>query len=560
LNHIASSYEFHLRLEAPGAFLRREWKAITVFGGGFSLVMLAAVLAVDPAFFYPRLQTDTLLYYLKAKSLVETGSTAARAAVNSPPFAYAAMPGVLRAPFILAFRDFDHQLRGMQLLNIPIVASVALMSAYIFSWTQPSRRHWMTIAFAFIFTLLSPVWVANVFSPLADAPYAAFSLAAVIVAARILAAPPHRRQWLLILLFAIFFVMAFLLRFTAPVLLVFVAALARGRWAAGLSPRQKLAVFGVPAALIVLLVALNANAIFGRYFLEPFGFLVRGDKPGMMLNLLAVAIPSQIIPSFHLGFVHPPIMRIYETNFASTPPDTAWMIVGLFSSFVVITGVVKSRDRFLPEILYLLAPLPVLILIMPSTTRYLMSYQPIIWIFFYFGARHVASSYAPGAFRLLHSRAFLASVGVIVLALAGGLRWWKTAGTQSERVLAVNLTEAPAYISEVSSTFRGMREFLESLPKDSTLLVGAKGTVGRWTVIADRSYYVPDRALAEVARTRNVYLLAECGTLEVCQSWGWWKDGLRERVTRFGDFEFNVVYSIDSPRARAEVSRIRSVP
>jgi len=111
----------------------------------------------------------------------------------------------------------------------------------------------------------------------------------------------------------------------------------------------------------------------------------------------------------------------------------------------------------------------------------------------------------------------------------------------------------------VSSTFRGVRHFLESLPEDSTLLIGEGGTIGRWTVIADRKYYKPDSALAEVVRTGNVYLLAECGTLAVCQSWEWWKELLQDHVNMFGKFEFDSVYAIDSRRARAEVVRVRSV-
>ncbi|MGI9044255.1 MAG: hypothetical protein ACR2GK_09050 [Gemmatimonadaceae bacterium] len=67
--------------------------------------MLAILFSIDPAFFYPRIETDQLLYLLKAKSLVETGSTAARLYVNADPFAYAAMPGVLRAPFLLMFDE-----------------------------------------------------------------------------------------------------------------------------------------------------------------------------------------------------------------------------------------------------------------------------------------------------------------------------------------------------------------------------------------------------------------------------------------------------------------------
>lgn len=86
------------------------------------------------------------------------------------------MPGALRAPLLDLFDDFDEQLRAVQILNIPIVVAVALFSAYIFSWIHPKRRHHWVIAFAFGFTLLNPVWLSNIFLPLVDAPYAAFTM------------------------------------------------------------------------------------------------------------------------------------------------------------------------------------------------------------------------------------------------------------------------------------------------------------------------------------------------------------------------------------------------
>ena len=88
-----TSYEFHESLEPFSAFIRREWKPAAFFGGFFVVAALAVIFSVDPAFFYPRLQTDPLRYLMKAHAFIETGSTTVKAAVNIPPFLYAAMPG-----------------------------------------------------------------------------------------------------------------------------------------------------------------------------------------------------------------------------------------------------------------------------------------------------------------------------------------------------------------------------------------------------------------------------------------------------------------------------------
>ena len=557
MENTKSSYEFHCQLEGFFVFCRREWKAIALCGGVFLLAMLAAIAFVDPAFFYPRLSSDPLNYYLKAKSLAETGSTSATTAINLPPFAYAAMPGVLRTPFVMLFQDFDDQLRAMQLFNMLILGSVALMSAYIFSWVHPRGRHRYVIAFAFAFTLLSPIWLANVFLPLADAPYAAFSLAALLVLIPIICAEHPLRMKAPIALFAVLFGVAFMLRFTAPVLLVFAAVLAHGRWRLNtMSRRLWIAVGSATAAFLLVLVAFNTQAIFDRYFFVPVWFVSKGDKLGMVVNLLAVALPSQVVPNFQLGFVHPPIESHLATKFTESPLDVAWTIVGLLICAVILPGLWKSRDRFLPEIAYVLVPLPVLVPILPSTTRYVMSYQAFVWIFFSVGA--IAFAKWSGLARLLRKRAFVVTAAVLLVSGVVGLRWWKMAGTASERVLAVTVTSAPGYINAVGGTFRGLRRFLETLPPDRTLLVGDYATTGRWKIIAGLDYYSPDKSLPSVVRNREVYLLAECGTLDTCQSWDHFKEKSQKRVLEFGHFEFESVYAAQSPRAHVEVFRIRN--
>lgn len=552
------SFEFHRSLESPAAFMRREWKSIAFFGGGFCLVMAALVLWIDPAFFYPRLQTDTLLYYLKAKSLVETGSTSARLAINLPPYAYTAMPGVMRAPFIAVFKDFDDQWRGMQLLNIPILASVAVMSAYIFSWVVPRRFHWLTVAFAFVFTTLSPVWIANVFSPIVDAPYAAFSLMALLLSVKILCdLRPLRSMTGSIAVYTALFVLVFLLRFTGPVLFVFAATLAYGRWNdQPISPSTKRILIVGPIVAVLLLIAFNFQAIFGRFIIELLSLLFHGEKLGMLVNLFGLAIPDQIIPSFHLGFSEPPIVDTFYTQFTHTAKDAAWTLFGFVISAVVVFGMWKSRAKFLPEILYILAPLAVLTLMLPSTPRYLMSYQAFLWLFFYEGSRIIYRRFVPGPLTR-RARYIAVVVSVTVVVVAGGLRWYRVAGTGADRSMAVSFGRAPQYISDVSTTFRSLRQFVETLPKDNTLLIGGRGEVGRWTAISNLPYYQPDSALVSVAGKKEVYLLLECGTLEVCQAFPEWKNRALNLLCMVGEFQYDSVFAVRTKWARAEVLRVR---
>jgi hypothetical protein len=539
--------------------MRREWKAIAVFGGAFCLLMAVIVLWLDPAFFYPRLQTDALLYYLKAKALVETGNTSARLAVNVPPYPYTAMPGVLRAPFIAAFRDFDDQWRGMQLLNIPIVAAAATMSAYIFSWVLPKRVHWLAVGFAFAFTTLSPVWIANIFSPLVDAPYAAFSLLALIVSMQIVCSgrPLSSMPWL-IALYCGLFALVFSLRFTGPVLLVFAGALLLGRWRnKEINASTKRTMLIAPVLAVLLLVAFNFQAIFGRFILELLSLAYVGDKVGMLVNLFGLAIPDQILPDFHLGFSQPPVVDTFFTEFAHTYKDALWTGFGFAISAVVILGIWKSRARFLPEILYVVAPLAVLTVMLPSTPRYLMSYQPFLWLFFFEGARSLYRKVLPSGLPHGPVRLVAAAAAISVAVVAGGLRWYRVAGTGADRSFAISLLQAPEYVAEVSGTFRSLRQFVETLPRNRTLLIGARGEVGRWTAISGRPYYQPDSTLVSVAGKKDVYLLIECGTLEVCQDFPEWKNRMFDRLCQFGEVRYDSVFAVGSKWARAEVLRVR---
>ena len=520
--------------------------------------MLAILLTVDPAFYYPRIETDQLLYLLKAKALVETGSTEAARAVNLAPFSYAAMPGVLRAPFMLIFDDFDHQLRAMQLLNVLIVAAAALMSAYILSWALPRRAHRAAIVFGFIFVLLSPDWLANTFVPLADAPYAMLTLACLIIAVGVITSPrPLGSNKMALAVFALLFIVAFMVRFTAPVLFVAIACLARGRWKeARLSRRRKRLLVGAPLAALLLLTALNGDAIFGKYITEPFWYLFFASKPGIALNLFASALPAQIVPVFNIGYEVTPPTHPLRPVFGTTPRDLLWVIVGLGISAVTVYGMVRSARRFLPEIAYLLVILPVLALMVPSTTRYLMSYQPVIWIAFATGFAHLT---APVRARISVRQARLIGAIAVVIGVGGlvAMRSARTARTASRAEASSALSRPLSYRNEVAQTYRGLRQFLETLPHDRSLVVTSLGETGRWTVIAGRRHYLPrDSTFARAVADSEVYSVLSCGTPMSCQYFDQWVGLRARRLAAFGDFEYTPVYESSTGSAKATVYRI----
>ncbi len=556
--HLHETYEYHLQLEPFGAFLRRERKAILLISCAFAAAMVAVVFLIPPAFFYSRIQTDPLNYWLKAKQLVEHGNTAARWAVNMRPFAYAAMPGVLRAPALLLSSEFDRQLRIMQLMNIPLLAGLGIMSAYVMSWPHPERRHAWIIAFSFAMLLLTPIWLANIFLPLVDAPYAFFTIATIILARAIICSSRRLRdQKLHIALFAVFFAIAFSLRFTAPAVIVFAGILARGRWARGnISPRMLLIAGAAAALLVLIMVAFNVQAIFGRYLPEPLFFLRRASKVGMVLNVFGVALPAQIIPAFHLGFAQTPVEPPFHIHFAESARDAVWLAVGLSISGLIAYGMWTTRRKLLAEAVYILLPLPLLMTMLPSTTRYMMSYQPFLLLFFYYGLVALGARANLDRIPLVHNR--VAVIAIVVATISGivGLRMLRSAGTAAPASRAIRITHAPQYVRDVSTAFGNLRSYLATLPRDSVLLVGQYGTAGRWTIISGFQYYRADSLLPEVARRIPVYVLAECGTQEQCQDAREFGLYTRYEIEKWGDFLYKPEYMYITPNANVQVFRL----
>jgi hypothetical protein len=307
-------------------------------------------------------------------------------------------------------------------------------------------------------------------------------------------------------------------------------------------------------AVVVVLVATSGDVLFGKYLGEALDFVRYADKQAVMLHLTASSIPAQVIPVFNIGFEVPPLSgRQRAPIFATTPRDTAWMIAGLCITAVVVRGMIAGRRRFLPEFLYLLAPLPLLAMMTTSTTRYLMSYQPIIWIAFIAGflaiTRRWRERVSARAWRLaVASLAFGCVAGIVAVRSA---RASSTAGAGGRLLAGVE-----AYTGDVASTFRALRVFLDSLPKNRTLLIGGSGDVGRFTIISDLPYYTPDRNLGRVAREKDVYAVLACGNSGACGGFDRWIVGQSRRIGRAGAFRYETVFRHDTPNARALVRRV----
>jgi hypothetical protein len=350
----------------------------------------------------------------------------------------------------------------------------------------------------------------------------------------------------------ILFAVAFLLRFSAPVLLVYVAVLAVGRHVHGRRPVGPLLIGAFTVAiLLAVLVSLNWKVLHGRYLMEPVQFFLKADKASVMMNLLSFALPSQIVPRYQRLFTHDPVLDTYHVSFGSAPRDLILVALGFAISATTFYGMFRARRRFAPEIVYTLAAIPVLALMIPSTTRYLIAYEPLFWIFFYAGASALVAPLAARSFR--RPRALLAAAALLVL-IGGGAAYARTAGRHGGRIA---IGETRAYSTEVASTFGDLRSYLEALPRDHTFLIGTRGTGGRWKAISGLEYYRPDSSLSVAVAQRDTYLVLDCATLDLCRDFEEVDRRTREYFDRYGRFSFDSVFARTTDHTKARVYRIR---
>ena len=124
-----------------------------------------------------------------------------------------------------------------------------------------------------------------------------------------------------------------------------------------------------------LLIAVNFETIVKGYLWQPVVLILRSDRVAMVLNVFANAIPSQLVPGFDLLYRYHPLTRLAHTAFATNPFDAWIVVIAVVISAAAVAGGWIERGRLRAEILYVLAPIIVLVAVLPSTARYFLPYS-----------------------------------------------------------------------------------------------------------------------------------------------------------------------------------------
>jgi hypothetical protein len=546
---------FHEGIEPLSRFVRRNFIFLAAMCIAFSAGMLYVIFSVDAAYYYPHIVTDQLLYHLKALAFIHQGTTEARAAVNAGPFPYNSGPGLLRAPLIAMSSEFDVQLRAIQVSNIFLGLAQGILSAYVLSWITPRRFDRWVIAYAFAMLVLTPVWVTNVTSLLTDLPHAVASLASLIACVRLAQATTRssRLRWGGV--FLLFAALSYAFRFTGLAVAIFAVSLLRTTWGTGLGLRAYRKYYLMAAGLIALLIIVSFRTLKDGYAWVPYFFLTRTNPYSIILNFLALAVPSQVVPGFELVYRHFPLALRYDATFFASGFDTAVTLAGLSITAAVLYGAWLERKRLRPEILLLLLVTPVFATVIQSTSRYFLAYQPLFWMFAFAALKCIAEKLP----RFQVSRTLRLAALAAVLAVGAGavyLRARSITGTEKLTLSNFSLGRSRRHAGDVAATYRSLRNYIESLDPQKSLIVGGKDVAGKWWVIAGRKSYQLDRNIADAVKARDVYLVITCPTPSDCAAFDNIDRHYRDRIDTYGRVGYVRTFEHDNPYASARVYRL----
>jgi hypothetical protein len=120
-----------------------------------------------------------------------------------------------------------------------------------------------------------------------------------------------------------------------------------------------------------------------------------------------------------------------------------------------------------------------------------------------------------------------------------------------------SLGETRKHAADVAHTYRGLREFLERLPRDRSLIVTEPRGTGKWKAIAGLDHYRMDSAAVNVVGPKDFYFVVDCPTPTDCLYFDKLVEYHMKRVLRYGSFSFEQIYNTANPWSAARVYRMR---
>jgi len=536
-------------------YIKSEWKWLLAWGVVFSLGMLVFLLLVPVEFFYSRMSCDPLFYYLKGVQFAKHFNGQMKVAENLPQFQYVGWPGYLRFPIFYIFNDFNHCLRAIQITNVLIAIVLSVFFSFHLCRISPVKYHKWIILLSYIILLVTNYWPINIILPLGDSIFTLISLITI----EILRTQNHHQvqyrhginRWLLI---AFLIALTTLIKITGIFLIIFVIFSLKDD--IGIKRKTFLYLVGsiILANLICIVILFPVIHSYFKIWIERSSQYSSMAMSFWFANFILIALPSQIIP--HLGYAYPgqgatPISLVGNPHFLMT---LGVIVLGFTISLVIALGMWNERRRMKAEVWYFLAGLPIYLPITTSTLRYLSYSQVFIWLFFLGGLLpliHTGTRMFPRIFRykgILLPILAVAFGGSFLLRVAGAAG---SDGARFSQYLNTFRGDADVY--------RGLAEYLQSVPKMSTRILLCDPNFARWGAISGLTYYAPDDNLAMTMKHYNVLLVVD----------GLSKDQIPFEVAKeiairslapFGQFALQEKFRMENKYAHAVVYSVQRIP
>lgn len=455
-----------------------------------ALILAGGLALIPPAYFLFHLETDSLIYYAMARHIAETGWPYVSHAANLPTVIYASGVSYLYAPAMAVFESYEARIRAIQFINVVLIGITFAMAIRYFRIAL-SGLNLTVLSVAFGLAIaVDAIWQQSAMKPNSDLLTSVITLAAMLVAA------DDRRGRLeksgILLLFGSigFFVKISLAMI--PVAFALTEFLAR----TPKTPRERAALATCLGAGLLMLL-LNSNLTFHYFwsmlvdpaspYLSVSPSVARLNALTSVVNFWFSALPGTIIPNLRYMFVDNPA---YNTLAFSLQPLTLRLLAGLLAGIIISTTVVVGawrlrKKRTFDLILFVLC-IPAFALVPNGTLRYLMPFQPFIWVCLLIvladlwqrsGRVRIALATFAGAAIIVFA---VVEVRMIMLRMAVDARESSRTGRAS--------------VGEVALVTGGILGYLRSLPPDTTRLLFEETsadlhTRGTWSAVTPLTSY-----------------------------------------------------------------------
>jgi hypothetical protein len=350
------------------------------------LILFAGIMLVPSTFFLCQMESDQLLYYLMAEHIAATGSANASLAVNLHPFVYASGVSYMYAPIMAAFHEFPERIRAIQALNIGLICCCFWLTTKYFRVAAPFADTRVLSWIYGIGIIIDAHWQQSTMVMNSNIVPAIMTVGGFLIAAQTNWTP----RWKLAALLMIGGIGLFVKLSLVTIPIAYIAS----EFIFNEHVRKRTKILAAAGGIVLLTVFSAANyQVIVNYAIGAIDdprYTVVGVSNDVVWqhltiitsNLFFSALPGTVFPNLRYIFVD----DVNYFTLAFVPHVWSLRLLGaLVIGSAIMAGIVygawKLRKQRLFELLQLLMCVWIFAFVTNSTGRYLMAFQPLLWVY-----------------------------------------------------------------------------------------------------------------------------------------------------------------------------------